>query len=75
MNAPHPYLLDELAAGRALAGQFLERLARMGSLTRMAGFASRVQEVLQTLYTECVPAGADPRGALYPIGGRDDVVL
>lgn len=62
MNA-HPYLSDELAAGRALAGQFLERLsagpietdalaqaiglARMGSLTRLSGFAAAIQEVLR----------------------------
>ncbi|MCZ2099470.1 MAG: hypothetical protein LC121_25055 [Anaerolineae bacterium] len=60
---PHPYIGDELAAGRALADQFLERLAagpvetdalaqqielsRMGSLARMRGFAARLQELLQ----------------------------
>ncbi len=59
---PHPYLADELAAGRAQAVQFLERiasgpveadalaqaieLARHGSLTRMRGFAAAIQDVL-----------------------------
>lgn len=62
MNA-HPYLLDELAAGRAQAAQFLERLAagpveadalaqaielaRMGSMARMRGFAAAVQEAIR----------------------------
>jgi hypothetical protein len=85
----HPYLADELAVGRSQAEAFLERLAgdyieadalaqaieiaRHGSLARMRGFASRLQEALLVLYAECVPAGADPRDALYPIGGRDDV--
>lgn len=59
----HPYLADELAAGRAQAEQFLDRLAsgpvetdalaqafsiaRMGSMTRLAGFSARVQEALR----------------------------
>ena len=59
----HPYLADELAAGRAQAEQFLERLAagpvetdalaqqvelaRMGSMARARGFAARLQEVLR----------------------------
>lgn len=63
MTAPHPFTQDELAAGRAQAEAFLERLAagpcecdalaqaielsRMGSVTRMRGFASRLQEVLR----------------------------
>lgn len=58
----HPYLQDELAAGRAQAAAFLDRLrtgpvecdalaqqvelARHGSLARMRGFAARIQEVL-----------------------------
>lgn len=58
----HPYLRDELAAGRAQAVAFLDRLAagpveadalaqaielsRMGSVARMRGLASRLQEVL-----------------------------
>lgn len=60
---PHPYLADELAAGRAQADAFLDRLAagpveadalaqaielaRHGSLARMRGFAARLQEVLR----------------------------
>ncbi len=60
---PHPFTADELAAGRAQAEAFLERLAagpveadalaqqfelaRMGSQARMRGFASRLQEVLR----------------------------
>lgn len=63
MTAPHPYEQDELAAGRAQAGQFLERiaagpievdalaqqveLARMGSMPRLRGFAARIQEALR----------------------------
>ncbi len=63
MTAPHPYEQDELAAGRAQADQFLERLAsgpieadglcqaieisRMGSVARLRGFAARLQEVLR----------------------------
>lgn len=59
----HPYLRDELAAGRALADDFLRRIARrepiemdalcqqlgiarMASLERQRGFASRLQEAL-----------------------------
>lgn len=58
----HPCLQDELAAGRAQATAFLDRLrtgpieadglaqqvelARHGSLARMRGFAARIQEVL-----------------------------
>ena len=34
-------------------------------------FARRVQKALEQLYAECVPPGADPRGALYPTGGDD----
>jgi len=60
---PHPYLADELAAGRAQAAAFLEHiaagpvetdalaqaieLARMGSLARMRGFCARLQEVIR----------------------------
>lgn len=63
MNAPHPYLADEMAAGRAQAETYLQRigagpahaddlaqqfeLARMGSMARARGFASRLQEVLR----------------------------
>lgn len=59
----HPYLADELAAGRAQAVAFLERLAagpveadalaqaielaRHGSTARLRGFAARLQEVLR----------------------------
>ncbi len=60
---PHPFTADELAAGRAQADQFLDRLAagpveadalaqaielaRMGSLARMRGFAAAVQEAIR----------------------------
>lgn len=60
---PHPYLADELAAGRAQAAAFLDRiaagpvevdalaqqfeLARMTSMARARGFAARLQEVLR----------------------------
>lgn len=63
MIAAHPYLRDELAAGRAQAQAFLERLAagpveadalaqaielaRHGSTARLRGFAARLQEVLR----------------------------
>lgn len=63
MNAAHPYLADELAAGRSQAAAFLERLAsgpveadalaqaielaRMGSLARMRGFAAAIQEAIR----------------------------
>ncbi len=58
----HPYLADELTAGRSQADAFLDRLAagpvecdalaqqielaRMCSMARARGFASRLQEVL-----------------------------
>jgi len=63
MSAPHPFMLDELAVGRAQAESFLARLAagpveadalaqaielaRHGSTARLRGFAARLQEVLR----------------------------
>lgn len=34
-------------------------------------YLRRVQKALEAAYAEFVPPGADPRGALYPIGGGD----
>jgi hypothetical protein len=63
VNGPHPYTIDEMHAGRALADAFMARvearepigcddltqqmlIARNGSMERLRGFCSRLQDLL-----------------------------
>jgi len=73
-RAAESYLTTLIAGGcprgdELFAGLRAVELAHGDEGTR--AYLRRVQKALEAAYADCVPPGADPRGALYPTGGDD----